>query len=68
MIGKGMVPNVASFCSTIGLLCKDENLKEAEVVLQQMVNLGLKPSVSLYNMVHNDKSDVLSGVDIESVL
>jgi hypothetical protein len=43
-------------------------LKEAEFVLQQMVNLGLNPSVSLYNMVHNDKSEVLSGVDIESVL
>ncbi|KAG4929241.1 hypothetical protein JHK82_046304 [Glycine max] len=58
LIHGGMVPNVASFCSTMGLLCRDEKWKEAELLLGQMINSGLKPSVSLYKMVHKVKGDV----------
>ncbi|RZB54718.1 Pentatricopeptide repeat-containing protein [Glycine soja] len=58
MVHSGMVPNVASFCSTMGLLCRDEKWKEAELLLGQMINSGLKPSVSLYKMVHKVKGDV----------
>ncbi|KOM24578.1 hypothetical protein LR48_Vigan2320s000100 [Vigna angularis] len=58
MVHNGMVPNVASFCSTIGLLCNDGKWKEAEFLLEKMINSGLKPTVSLYNMVYKEKINV----------
>ena len=56
---KGMVPNVASYSSTIGVLCNDGKWEEAEMLLKGMMESDLKPSVSLYNIISRAKNDTL---------
>ena len=53
----GMVPNVASYNSTIRVLCKDEKWMEVEVLLKEMIELGLKPSISIWNMISKARFD-----------
>jgi pentatricopeptide repeat protein len=56
MEAKGLVPNVASYSSIIGVLCKDGKWEEAEVLLDKMIELQLKPSASILNMISKAKN------------
>ncbi|KAI4313514.1 hypothetical protein L6164_026488 [Bauhinia variegata] len=37
-----MIPNMASYSSTVGVLCRDGNWKEAEILLGLMTNSGFR--------------------------
>ncbi|KAI4313474.1 hypothetical protein L6164_026453 [Bauhinia variegata] len=37
-----MIPNMASYSSTVGLLCRDGKWKEAEILLGLMINSGFR--------------------------
>ncbi|KAJ6735178.1 PPR CONTAINING PLANT-LIKE PROTEIN [Salix purpurea] len=56
MEAKGLVPNVASYSSIIGVLCKDGKWQESEVLLDKMIELQLKPSASILNMISKAKN------------
>ncbi|KAM7465119.1 hypothetical protein LguiB_012681 [Lonicera macranthoides] len=53
MAGRNISPNVQTFNVLVDMLCKQGMLKEAEEVLESMIQRGVEPDVFTYNALMN---------------
>lgn len=51
MIGKGVLPSVATYNALIQVLCKKDSVENALVAFEEMVSKGYMPNPTTYNVV-----------------
>jgi pentatricopeptide repeat protein len=60
----GLVPNVASYCLTIRLLCNEGKCQEAEALIDDMASAGLQTSESIHRALLDAKARLGDSTDV----
>jgi pentatricopeptide repeat protein len=59
----GLIPNVASYCLTIRLLCNEGKCQEAEALIDDMEHAGLQTSETICRILLDAKARLHGSTD-----